>query len=163
MPGPNGPGRIHAMLRHASLHERMLLVHAGQCVTGLPPQDDERRGAARVVLAVHCRGERQLLRAPDRRQSRRIALRDPFALRLAKASVNETMDIQGQRRALEAAFKNYMLTIPHRQALGTHGEAARSKGVRERLRSRDAKFEDADSVRASHRLVDRHGTRTVFS
>jgi enoyl-CoA hydratase len=31
---------------------------------------------------------------------------DPFALKLAKASVNETMDIQGQRRALEAAFKN---------------------------------------------------------
>jgi enoyl-CoA hydratase len=48
----------------------------------------------------------------------RIALQDPFALKLAKASVNETMDIQGQRRALEAAFKNYMLTIPHRQALG---------------------------------------------
>ena len=58
----------------------------------------------------------------------RIALQDPFALKLAKASVNETMDIQGQRRALESSFKNYMLTIPHRQALGTYGAAARAQG-----------------------------------
>lgn len=75
--------------------------------------------------------------------ARRIALLDPFAVRLAKASVNETMDIQGQRRALEAAFKNYMLTIPHRQTLGTYGEAARQRGVKERIESRDAKFGDA--------------------
>ena len=54
----------------------------------------------------------------------RIALQDPFALKLAKASADQTMDIQGQRRALEAAFKNYMLTIPHRQALGTEGGGA---------------------------------------
>src|SRR6195256_1590025 len=73
----------------------------------------------------------------------RIALQDPFALKLAKASVNETMDIQGQRRALEAAFKNYMLTIPHRQALGTYGAAARAKGVKDRIKVRDAKFGDA--------------------
>ncbi len=74
----------------------------------------------------------------------RIALQDPFALKLAKASVNETMDIQGQRRALEAAFKNYMLTIPHRQALGTYGAAARAKGsVKDRIKTRDAKFGDA--------------------
>src|SRR5262249_24578070 len=72
----------------------------------------------------------------------RIAMQDPFALKLAKASVNETMDIQGQRRALEAAFKNYMLTIPHRQALGTYG-AARAKGVKDRIKTRDAKFGDA--------------------
>jgi aspartate 1-decarboxylase len=73
----------------------------------------------------------------------RIALQDPFALKLAKASVNETMDIQGQRRALEAAFKNYMLTIPHRQALGTYGAAARAKGVKDRITVRDGKFGDA--------------------
>ena len=73
----------------------------------------------------------------------RIALQDPFALKLAKASVNETMDIQGQRRALETSFKNYMLTIPHRQALGTYGAAARAKGVKDRIKTRDAKFGDA--------------------
>jgi enoyl-CoA hydratase len=75
--------------------------------------------------------------------SRRVALQDPFALKLAKASVNQTMDIQGQRRALEAAFKNYMLTIPHRQALGTYGAAARAKGVKDRIKTRDGKFGDA--------------------
>ncbi len=73
----------------------------------------------------------------------RIAMQDPFALKLAKASVNETMDIQGQRRALEASFKNYMLTIPHRQALGTYGAAARAKGVKDRIKTRDTKFGDA--------------------
>jgi len=73
----------------------------------------------------------------------RIALQDPFALKLAKASVNETLDIQGQRRAIEVSFKNYMLTIPHRQTLGTYGAEARAKSVRERIETRDRKFGDA--------------------
>ena len=75
--------------------------------------------------------------------AQRIALQDPYALKLANGSVNETLDIQGQRRALESAFKNYMLTIPHRQALGTYGAAARAKGVKERIETRDQKFGDA--------------------
>jgi enoyl-CoA hydratase len=79
--------------------------------------------------------------------AQRIALQDPFALKLAKASVNETMDIQGHRRAAEAAFKNYMLTIPHRQALGTYGAAARAKGVKERIETRDQKFGDVGGSR----------------
>jgi enoyl-CoA hydratase len=74
--------------------------------------------------------------------AQRIALQDPYALKLAKASVNETMDIQGHRRAAEAAFKNYMLTIPHRQALGTYGAEARAKGVKDRIATRDQKFGD---------------------
>jgi enoyl-CoA hydratase len=74
--------------------------------------------------------------------AQRIALQDPYALKLAKASVNETMDIQGHRRAVEAAFKNYMLTIPHRQALGTYGAEARAKGVKDRIATRDQKFGD---------------------
>jgi enoyl-CoA hydratase len=79
--------------------------------------------------------------------AQRITLQDPFALKLAKASVNETMDIQGHRRAAEAAFKNYMLTIPHRQALGTYGAAARAKGVKERIETRDQKFGDVGGSR----------------
>ena len=75
--------------------------------------------------------------------AQRIALQDPFALKMAKASVNETLDIQGQRRAIEAAFKNYMLTIPHRQRLGTYGAEARAKSVKERIQTRDRKFGDA--------------------
>jgi enoyl-CoA hydratase len=74
--------------------------------------------------------------------AQRIGLQDPYALRLAKASVNETMDIQGHRRAAESAFKNYMLTIPHRQALGTYGAEARAKGVKDRIATRDQKFGD---------------------
>ena len=74
--------------------------------------------------------------------AQRIALQDPFALKLAKASVNETQDIQGHRQAIEAAFKNYMLTIPHRQALGTYGVEARAKGVKARIEARDTRFGD---------------------
>ena len=47
------------------------------------------------------------------------------------------------RRAIEAAFKNYMLTIPYRETLGTYGAAARDKGVRGRIAARDARFGDA--------------------
>ena len=74
--------------------------------------------------------------------AQRIALQDPFALKMAKASVNGTMDIQGHRQAVEAAFKNYMMTIPHRQALGTYGAAARARSVKERIQARDGQFGD---------------------
>lgn len=74
--------------------------------------------------------------------AQRIALQDPFALKMAKASVNGTMDIQGHRQAIEAAFKNYMMTIPHRQALGTYGAAARARSVKERIQARDGQFGD---------------------
>jgi hypothetical protein len=32
---------------------------------------------------------------------------------------------------------------PHRQALGTYGAAARAKGVKDRIKTRDTKFGDA--------------------
>lgn len=63
----------------------------------------------------------------------RIAEQDPFALKMAKASVNEMLEAQGHRQALAGAFKNYMLTIPHRQDLGTYGGAARTEGARRRI------------------------------
>ena len=59
--------------------------------------------------------------------------RDPYALQLAKASVNETQDAQGWRQAMENAFKNYMLTIPHRIEMGTYGAAAREKSPKDRF------------------------------
>ena len=62
-----------------------------------------------------------------------IAERDPYALKLAKASVNETLDAQGFRQAMENAFKNYMLTIPHRIEMGTYGPAAREKAPKDRF------------------------------
>jgi enoyl-CoA hydratase len=65
--------------------------------------------------------------------AQKIAERDPFALKFAKASVNEMMDAQGFRQALEGAFKNYMITIPHRLELGTYGPAAREKSPKDRF------------------------------
>ena len=62
-----------------------------------------------------------------------IAQRDPYALKLAKASVNETVDAQGFKQAMENAFKNYMLTIPHRIEMGTYGPAAREKAPKDRF------------------------------
>jgi enoyl-CoA hydratase len=88
---------------------------------------------------------REELEAATLALAERIALQDPFALKLAKASVNETLDAQGHRRAVEAAFKNYMLTIPHRQALGTYGAAARARGVKARIAARDQRFGDAEA------------------
>ena len=65
--------------------------------------------------------------------ARKIAEQDPFGLALAKRSVNDTLDIQGQRQALEVSFKNYMLTIPNRKERGTFGAASREKSTRERF------------------------------
>jgi enoyl-CoA hydratase len=59
--------------------------------------------------------------------------RDPYALKLAKASVNETPDAQGWRQAMENAFKNHMLTIPHRIEMGTYGPASREKAPKDRF------------------------------
>jgi len=65
--------------------------------------------------------------------AQQIAERDPFALKFAKASVNETMDAQGFRAAMEGAFKNYMMTIPHRIEMGTYGPKARERAPKDRF------------------------------
>jgi enoyl-CoA hydratase len=65
--------------------------------------------------------------------AQKIATKDSFALKLAKASVNETLNAQGWREAMEGAFKNYMLTIPHRMEMGTYGVAAREKNPKDRF------------------------------
>lgn len=76
---------------------------------------------------------RKQLEAETMKLARQIAERDPFALKFAKASVNETMDAQGFRAAMEGAFKNYMMTIPHRMEIGTYGPKAREKNPKERF------------------------------
>jgi enoyl-CoA hydratase len=63
----------------------------------------------------------------------RIAKQDSFALRMAKLSVNDALDAQGQRQALETAFKNYMLTLPHRKERGSFGEAVSGLTANERI------------------------------
>jgi enoyl-CoA hydratase len=88
--------------------------------------------AERVGLVNHV-VKREELETATLDLARRIAVNDPFALEMAKRSVNDTLDIQGQRQALETTFKNYMLTIPTRQEKGTYGAAAREKSPKERF------------------------------
>ena len=89
--------------------------------------DAEKAGLVNRVVA------REKLEDETMALAQRIAERDPFALKLAKASVNETQDAQGWRQAMENAFKNYMLTIPHRIEMGTYGPAAREKAPKDRF------------------------------
>ena len=76
---------------------------------------------------------REKLDAETMAFAQRVAERDSYALKLAKASVNETQDAQGWRQAMENAFKNYMLTIPHRIEMGTYGPAARETAPKDRF------------------------------
>jgi enoyl-CoA hydratase len=45
--------------------------------------------------------------------AKRIALNDPFALRLSKSSVNQAMDIMGQSAAMKASFYMFALGYAH--------------------------------------------------
>jgi len=76
---------------------------------------------------------REKLEGETMKLAQQIAERDPFALKFAKASVNETMDAQGFKAAMAGAFKNYMMTIPHRMELGTYGPKAREKDPKDRF------------------------------
>lgn len=87
----------------------------------------ERSGLVNRVVPRDRLAEETMALAQD------IAERDPWALMMAKKSVNETMDAQGWRQSLEGSFKNYMITIPHRMELGTYGPKAREKSARDRF------------------------------
>ncbi|MBS0547943.1 MAG: enoyl-CoA hydratase [Proteobacteria bacterium] len=76
---------------------------------------------------------REKLEAETMALAQKIATKDSFALKFAKASVNDTLNAQGWREAMEGAFKNYMLTIPHRIEMGTYGAAAREKNPKDRF------------------------------
>jgi len=76
---------------------------------------------------------RENLESETMKLAQQIAERDPFALKFAKASVNETMDAQGFKAAMAGAFKNYMMTIPHRMEMGTYGPKAREKAPKDRF------------------------------
>jgi enoyl-CoA hydratase len=89
--------------------------------------DAERMGLVNRVV------KRESLEAETMSLAKKIAAHDPFALRMAKRSVNDTLDAQGQRQAIEIAFKNYMMTIPTRIESGTYGAAAREKSPKDRF------------------------------
>ena len=96
-------------------------------ITAYAAAEAERAGLVnRVVRRAKLEEETMAL-------AREIAERDPYALKLAKASVNEMLDAQGFKQAMENSFKNYMLTIPHRMEMGTYGPAAREKAPKDRF------------------------------
>ncbi len=101
----------------------------GYCIMGgmMIASACEKAGLVNRVVA------REKLEDETMALAQRIAERDPYALKLAKASVNQTQDAQGWRQAMENAFKNYMLTIPHRIEMGTYGPTAREKAPKDRF------------------------------
>ena len=128
--------------------ESLLFTHlnAGKrSVIAAPDTFARLAGTADVILVGPDGGGPELSRAHPRGVPRaelpeatlalaaRIARHDFFALRMAKLSVNEMQDLQGQRQALQTAFKNYMMTIPHRKEVGTFGEAVAELSATERI------------------------------
>jgi enoyl-CoA hydratase len=68
--------------------------------------------------------------------AQRIALQDPFALRLAKASLNLMQDEMGFRTAIHSAYQTYAVSVAYRREQGSEG------GGVERARRRYARFGD---------------------
>jgi len=93
----------------------------------IPAAEAEKLGLVNRVVP------RKKLEEETMKLAQEIAERDPFALKFAKASVNEMQDAQGWRQAMQGAFKNYMLTIPHRIEMGTYGPKAREKAPKDRF------------------------------
>ncbi|MEW5718521.1 MAG: enoyl-CoA hydratase [Chloroflexota bacterium] len=75
------------------------------------------------------------------RLAQRIALQDPFALRLAKKACNAVLDIQGQSMHLEAAFETWALSAL-RPSVSERWTSDQSLPTAERIRKRDEKFGD---------------------
>ena len=72
--------------------------------------------------------------------AQRIALQDPFAVRLAKLSMNQIQDEMGFRMSITGAFQAHALSIAYRQERDGD-ESQRVQGA-QRARNRDASFGD---------------------
>ncbi|MCH8892748.1 MAG: enoyl-CoA hydratase [Chloroflexi bacterium] len=72
--------------------------------------------------------------------AQRIALQDPFALRLAKMSINQMQDEMGFRVSITSAFQAHALSVAYRQERDGD-ESQRVQGA-QRARNRDATFGD---------------------
>ena len=68
----------------------------------------------------------------------RIALQDPFALRLSKASLNQVQDQMGFRNSIMSGFHNHALGLSYRREI----YGADRVGSIDRARERDEKFGD---------------------
>ena len=73
--------------------------------------------------------------------AQRIALQDPFALRISKFSVNQMQDEMGFRAGISSAFQTHALSLAYRRERDEKAGANREGGI-ERAKSRDARFGD---------------------
>jgi enoyl-CoA hydratase len=80
---------------------------------------------------------RAKLQAETMALAQRIALQDPYALRLAKFSLNQMQDEMGFRTAITGAFQSYALSAAYRREQGQD-----ALGGAERARRRDDVFGD---------------------
>ncbi len=73
--------------------------------------------------------------------AQRIALQDPFALRMSKFSVNQMQDEMGYRSGITGAFQMHTLSLAYRRERdGAPGESP-NQGI-DRAKARDARFGD---------------------
>ena len=101
----------------------------------LDAQEAERLGLVnRVVPAAALADETMAL-------AQRIALQDPFALRLSKFSVNQTQDEMGYRAAVMSAFQTHALSVAYRRERDANAESDPKKGIA-RAKARDERFGD---------------------
>ena len=73
--------------------------------------------------------------------AQRIALQDPFALRISKFSVNRMQDEMGYRSAVTAAFQTHALSVAYRRERDGDDVFERGLGA-ERAKQRDERFGD---------------------
>ena len=72
--------------------------------------------------------------------AQRIALQDPFAVRLAKFSINQIQDEMGFRVSINSAFQSHALSVAYR--LERDGDESQRTRGSQRARNRDERFGD---------------------
>jgi enoyl-CoA hydratase len=72
--------------------------------------------------------------------AQRIALQDPFAIRLAKLSINQMQDEMGFRVSITSAFQAHALSVAYRQE--RDGDESQRVQGSQRARNRDETFGD---------------------
>ena len=72
--------------------------------------------------------------------AQRIALQDPFAVRLAKFSINQIQDEMGFRVSINSAFQSHALSVAYR--LERDGDESQRARGSQRARNRDERFGD---------------------
>ena len=96
-------------------------------------QEAERLGLVNRVVPRESLAEETMILA------QRIALQEPFALRISKFSVNQMQDEMGFRSAMNSAFQTHALSIAYRRE--RDAEQGAEEGTA-RAKARDVRFGD---------------------